>query len=140
MATKDDFTEDEWQALQQGLLGSGMLVSLSDPDFTDMFGEASAITKYLSEQRESDAGELVRELAEVRGKGGFGFTDSRSEVEAETLAALGTAKEALAAKAPAELDAYRTLVLGLAERTATAKSGVEASETEAIDKIRQALD
>ena len=30
MATKADFTEDEWKALQQGVTGSAMLVSLAD--------------------------------------------------------------------------------------------------------------
>jgi hypothetical protein len=139
MATKADFTEDEWNAMQKGVIGAGMLVSLSDPDFTDTFGEASAIAKYLAEQRASGGSELIRELAAVRGRGGFGLTDSRAEVEAETLAALQWAKEALAAKAPDEVEAYRVLALGVAERAATAKSGLEAAEAAAIEKIREAL-
>jgi hypothetical protein len=139
MATKADFTEDEWKALQQGVLGAGMLVSLSDADFTDTFGEASAISKYLAEQHSSAGSELIREVAGIRGRGGFGLTDSRDEVEAETLAALGSAKAALGAKAPEELDAYRALALGVAERAATAKSGLVESETAAIEKLRAAL-
>jgi hypothetical protein len=139
MATKADFTEDEWKALQQGVLGAGMLVSLSDPDFTDTFGEASAISKYLAEQHSSAGSELIREVAGIRGRGGFGLTDSRDEVEAETLAALGSAKAALAAKAPEELDAYRELALGVADRAASAKSGLVESETAAIEKLRSAL-
>jgi hypothetical protein len=139
MASKADFTEDEWQTLQKGVMGAGMLVALSDPDFTDSFGEASAIAKYLAEQRSSAGSELIREVAAVRGRGGFGLTDSRDEVEAETLAALQAAKETLAAKAPDELDAYRALALGVADRAATAKSGVEATETAAIEKIRSTL-
>ena len=140
MATKADFTEDEWQTMQKSVIGAGMLVSLSDPDFTDTFGEAGAISKYLAEQRISGGSELIRELAGVRGRGGFGLTDSRAEVEAETLAALRSAKEALAAKAEDEVDAYRALVLGVADRAATAKSGVVETETAAIEKIRAALD
>jgi hypothetical protein len=139
VATKADFTEEEWKTMEKGLMGAGLLVSLSDPDFTDTFGEASAIAKYLAEQRGSAGSELMRELAGVRGRGGFGITDSRGEVEAETVAALGSAKEVLAAKAPEEVDAFRALVLGLAERAATAKSGVEESETAAIGKVREAL-
>ena len=139
MATKADFTEDEWKSMQRGVIGAGMLVSSSDPDFTDTFGEAAAIAKYLAEQRASGGSELIRELAAVRGRGGFGLTDSRAEVEAETLAALQSAKEALAAKAPDEVEAYRVLALGVAERAATAKSGLEAAETAAIEKIREAL-
>lgn len=40
MAGKADFTEAEWSAMHKGATGTGMLVSLSDRDFTDTFGEA----------------------------------------------------------------------------------------------------
>jgi hypothetical protein len=139
VATKADFTQQEWETMQKGVMGAGLLVSLSDPDFTDTFGEASAIAKYLAEQRSSAASGLIREVAAVRGRGGFGITDSRDEVEAETLGALRSAQEALEAKARDEVEAYRTLVLGVAERAATAKSGVQAAETAAIEKVREAL-
>ena len=139
MATKADFTEDEWETMQKGVMGAGLLVSLSDPDFTDTFGEASAIAKYLAEQRSSAGSELIREVAGVRGRGGFGITDSRDEVESETFGALRSAKETLEAKAPDEVEAYRALVLGVAERAATAKSGVEEAETAAIERVREAL-
>jgi hypothetical protein len=139
MATKGDFTEDEWKAMQKGLIGSGLLVALSDPDFTDTFGEVSSIAKYLADQHSSATSELIRELAGVHGRGGFGLTDSRDEVEAETLAALGSARETLEAKAPDELEAYRSVALGVAERAAAAKSGVEPTETAAIERIRGAL-
>ena len=87
MATKADFTEDEWKAMQKGVTGAGMLVSVSDRDFTDSFGEASALAKALAAQREQGASELVRELASTRGTG-FGVTASLQEVESETLASL----------------------------------------------------
>ena len=45
MATRQDFTDDEWAHLQKGVTGSAMLVSLSDRDFTDTFGEVGAMTK-----------------------------------------------------------------------------------------------
>jgi hypothetical protein len=139
LATRADFTEEEWKTMEQGVMGAGLLVSLSDPDFTDTFGEASAIAKHLAEQRSSAASELIRELAGVRGRGGFGITDSRAEVEAETLEALRSATGLLGAKAPDEVEAYRELVLGVAERAATAKSGVEEAETATIQKVREAL-
>ena len=34
MATKTDFTEPEWQALEKGITGSALLVSLSDRDLS----------------------------------------------------------------------------------------------------------
>ena len=45
MATKADFSETEWQAMQRGITGAGMLVSVADQDFTDSFGESSAIVR-----------------------------------------------------------------------------------------------
>ena len=48
MATKADFTEDEWSTMQKGVTGAGLLVSVSDADFTDSFGEASTLAKYLA--------------------------------------------------------------------------------------------
>ena len=60
MATKTDFTEQEWEGLRKGVTGSGMLVSLSDRDFTDTFGEAGALAKYLAGARDIAAEERVR--------------------------------------------------------------------------------
>jgi hypothetical protein len=80
----------------------------------------------------------MRELAAVRGTG-FGMTASPQEVESETLASIDVALAALAAKAPDETDAYRQLVVGIAEAVAEAKGGVKPGETAALDKIRIAL-
>ena len=102
MATKADFSEDEWKALQKGVTGAGMLVSVSERDFTDSFGEATAIAKYLAEQHEKSDSALVRDVANVR-RTGFGVTASTQEVEAETSSALRAALETLRAKAPDEV-------------------------------------
>ena len=67
VATRQDFTDEEWAALQKGLMGSGTLVSVSDRDLTDTFGEASALGKYLAGQQVAATNELVRELAKTRG-------------------------------------------------------------------------
>ena len=50
MTAKSQFTEAEWKALRTGIYGAGMLVSLSDRDFSDTFGEVSAMAKFLSGQ------------------------------------------------------------------------------------------
>ncbi|MGE5272896.1 MAG: hypothetical protein ACM3QU_03870 [Verrucomicrobiota bacterium] len=138
MATKADFTEDEWHALQRGVTGAGMLVSVSDADFTDSFGEASALARFLGEQRQKNESELVRDLAAVHG-GGFGLTASREKVETETMAALRSAVTTLSAKAPDDVAAYRQLVLDLAQAVAAAKGGVTETETKVIDSVREAL-
>jgi hypothetical protein len=138
MATKADFSEDEWKTMQKGVTGAGMLVSVSDRDFTDSFGEASAVAKYLGSERESGASDLIRELAHAKGTG-FGFTDSPQEVETETLAALRSSVATLAAKAPDEVAAYREVVLGIAASVAEAKGGVADVEAATIAKLEEAL-
>ncbi len=87
MATKSDFTEQEWEALQKGVTGAGLLVSLSDRSFFDTFKEAGALAKHVASAKQKNTSELVRELAEVRGTG-FGLTASPDEVERDTLEAL----------------------------------------------------
>jgi tellurite resistance protein len=138
MATKADFTEDEWKALQKGVTGAGMLVSVSDRDFTDSFGEANALAKTLAAQHSQGASELMREIASAHGTG-FGLTTSLEEVESETRASLGVATAALSAKAPEEADNYRQLVIAVAQAVADAKSGVSETENAALERIKEAL-
>src|SRR5215210_702270 len=103
MASKSDFTEQEWEALQKGVVGAGLLVSLSDRSFFDTFKEAGALGKHVATAKQSNSSELVRELADVRGSG-FGLTSSPDKVEQETITALQSAKTTLESKAPDELE------------------------------------
>src|SRR3954452_2258491 len=122
MANKKDFTADEWHALHRGATGSGMLVSMSDRDFTDSFGEAGAMAKYLAGQQAAGATELMRDIARQGGTG-FGLTTNPQKMRAETMAAIATALATLQAKAPQEVEPYKALVLGLAAAVANAKGG-----------------
>jgi hypothetical protein len=137
MAGKADFTEQEWEDLQQGVTGAGMLVSAAHRDFTDSFGEAGAIAKHLAAHRD-DESELVRALASTRGTG-FGLIASPNEVVEGTIKALGGAVAVLDQKAPDELEPYRNLVLDVATAAAAAKGGVRDEESAAIERIRSAL-
>jgi hypothetical protein len=138
MAKKSDFTEQEWESLQKGVLGAGLLVSLSDRRFFDSFKEAGALAKHVAAAKQSNTSELVRELADVHGTG-FGLTSSPDKVEQETLAALRSAKTTLEAKAPEELAPYRQFVLDVAQSVASAAGGGEGAESAAIEKIRSAI-
>ena len=112
-----------WTHLPKGITGSAMLVSLSDRDFTDTFGEVGALTKYLQGQQVAGWTELIREAREARGTG-FGVTTGPDKMRAETMASLESGLAALAAKAPDEVEAYRQLVLGTSQAVADAKGGV----------------
>ena len=139
MATKADFTEAEWDALEQGITGSGMLVSLADRDFTDSFGEAGAMAKYLQGQQVAGASQLIRELAKTHGTG-FGLGTSPDKMRDGTIAALQSSVQVLTTKAPDEVDGYRQLVLGLAQTVAEAKGGgVAPVEGSMVAEIRAAL-
>lgn len=139
MAGKADFTEQEWGTLQKGATGAGLLISVSDKGFFDTFKEAGALAKHLNDAREGHDSALVRELSQVRGSG-FGLTDSPGDVERETIDALRSAISILQAKAPDEVDAFGSFVIGVAESVARAAKGVGPGETAAIEKIRAALD
>ena len=138
MATKSDFTAAEWAALAKGVTGAGMLVSLSDRDLSDSFGEVGALAKYLAGQQVASTSELVRELAKTHGTG-FGITASPEKIRSETIEALQASVVTLTTKAPDELEPYRGLVLGLAQAVAEAKGGVVPVETATIDALRGAL-
>jgi hypothetical protein len=138
MAGKTDFTEQEWEGLQKGVTGAGLLVSVADRSFFDTFKEAGALAKHLSEARSKSSSPLVRELAEVRGTG-FGLTTSPQEVEGETLEALRMAMSTLHAKAPDEARAYSDFVLDVAQSVAVAAKDVGATESGALDNIQGAL-
>ena len=138
MATKGDFTEQEWEALQKGVVGSGLLVSLSDRSFFDSFKEAGALSKHLAEAKTKSSSELIREVAGVHGTG-FGLSSSPDKVESETLAALQSAKTTLQTKAPEELEPYGQLVLDVARSVSKAAGGGDEAETAAIQKLEAAL-
>jgi hypothetical protein len=138
MAKKTDFTEQEWEALQKGLVGAGLLVSLSDRSFFDSFKEAGALGKHVATAKQRSQSELIRELADVRSTG-FGLTSSPDKVEQETVSALQAAKAALETKAPEDLQPYRELVVEVAQSVADAAGGGETAESGAIEKVRAAI-
>ena len=121
-----------------GLTGAGTLVALSDAGFFDSFKEAGTLAKHLAEASRSSSSELVREIASTHGTG-FGLTAKPEEVEAKTLAALESSVATLVLKAPDELEAYRALVLDIAESVSAAAGGGDSAEALAIDKIKAAM-
>jgi hypothetical protein len=138
MASKKDFTADEWTQLQHGLAGTVLLVSVSDPGLFDTFKEAGAAAKHYADARRNNTSELVRELSGDPGMG-FGLGKNPQQLETETLSALRAAASALKEKAPDEADAYKQFVLEVAQSVAEAAKGTSAAESAEIEKIRTAL-
>ena len=138
MATKADFTEDEWKAMESGVAGAGTYVATVDRGFFDTFKEASALAHHLRDAHERSDSALIRDLATSHDRP-FGLTASPDEMERSTVAALETAVSALTAKAPEELPAYKQLVLDVAQSVAEAAKGVSPQENSALDHIRATL-
>jgi hypothetical protein len=138
MATRADFSDEEWKAMQEGVAGAGMYVALVDRGFFDSFKEANALAHHLKEAHEHNDSVLVRDLAAGHDRP-FGMTASPEEVEQTTVATLKKAVAVLEAKSPEDLSAYRQLVLEVAESVAEAAKGVSPQETQALDHIRAAL-
>jgi hypothetical protein len=138
MATKADFTPEEWDALQKGITAAGMFVAVSDRGFFDTFKEANALAKHLARATSENQSPLVGELATAHEKP-FGMTASPAEIEQGTTEALRAGIAALEAKAPGDVAAYRQLVTEVAESVAEAAGGVAPTEAKALDTIRAAL-
>jgi hypothetical protein len=138
VATKADFTDEEWKAMQEGIAGAGMYVATVDRGFFDSFKEASALAHHLREAHEHSDSVLIRDLATGHDRP-FGMTSSPAEIEQSTVATLQQAVAALEAKSPEDLPAYRKLVVEVAESVAEAAKGVSPQENQALDHIRAAL-
>ena len=63
MATKGDFTEEQWQVLQWAVSNSIAFVSMADRGFWDTFKEASGVAKVIAAARTESDNALVRDLA-----------------------------------------------------------------------------
>ena len=135
MATRADFTDAEWKAMQEGITGAGMFVATVDRGFFDSFKEANALAHHLRDAHEHSDSVLIRDLATGHDRP-FGMTASPQEIEQSTVATLGQAVAALEAKSPEDLPAYRQVVLDVAQSVAEAAKGVSPQENQALDSIR----
>ena len=138
MATKADFTDEEWKTLQAGVTGAGTFTALADRSFFDSFKESSAFAHHLRDAHTQNESSLIRDVATGHERP-FGLTSSPQEIESSTVAAVEQAVAILESKAPEELPAYRKLVLDVAESVADAAKGVSPQENGALDRIRAAL-
>jgi hypothetical protein len=138
VARREDFTDEEWSQLQNGVVGAALLVSVSDRGFFETFKEAGAAGRHLAEARRENPSDLVRELAEAPAMG-FGFGTNPQELETGTLEALRRAASTLRSKSPDDAPAYQQFVEDVARSVAAAAEDVGTAETATIDKIRSAL-
>jgi hypothetical protein len=143
MTAKSDFTEDEWKTVAAGPPGAGLVVITASRGGT--FRETFSMAKAYSEAREDHGqSELLDALVSQKPAFDKAHRQSPEELRAHSLQTLGDAVALIEQKAtPDELEAYRSFVVGLAERVANAHKehgeAVSPAEQTAIDEIKGAL-
>ncbi|MFV2086500.1 hypothetical protein [Micromonospora sp. LOL_021] len=128
-----ELTDDERSTLKTGAFGAVYLVSAADPGLVSMVRESFAASDVFA-----GTSGLVKDVL-TSGELPKLARDSPEAVEQLVLPALRQSVAVLTAKAPHDLEHYRTAVTEAVDRVARAASGVDPAETAMISKIRQAL-
>ncbi|MFS8477392.1 MAG: hypothetical protein FWJ93_00175 [Micromonosporaceae bacterium] len=129
----EPLTDYERHTLRDAAYGAIFLVSNADPGLLDMVKESFAASKVLARSPGT--------LREVLTTGGLPtLPRSPAELEEVVLPALRRSMAILRAKAPGEAENFRTTVFEACTEAAAADSGIKATESTALAKIRSALD
>jgi hypothetical protein len=134
MATKANFTPDEWKSLLQSPLLVGIAVSAADPSgLFGMLKESMASARALVEAKtDPNSDELVKavasdfETSEGRGQAQDGLkalfgASKPGDIAAKTADALRALAALLDAKAPADAAAFKTWLAHIANAVAEAR-------------------
>jgi len=129
MATKADFTEEEWATLVRSPIVAGSAITLADPGGPiEVVKETSAVVKFVtgseSEGRDDLVGEIAREvrsLAEQRTNPIGDFKPRGALAGKQVLEEISRAGEIVRAKGtPEEAEAFREWIMECAQRAADA--------------------
>jgi tellurite resistance protein len=125
-----EYTEDEGRTFRTAVFGAMVLVSTADPGALDQESHAGARAM----------ARLSPELREVLEAGRPQLpAGSVADVENGVLDALRRSVEILAAKAPAEVDAFPAAVLAICREVAEADGQVADAEGAVVAKVQAAL-
>jgi hypothetical protein len=141
MATKDDFSPDQWEAISDGPVYAGLMMITASKGGT--FRETFSMSKAWAEARQRhgesellDA--IVAEKPKLDEKPGTAI-----ELHNAGSQMLQQAVQAIEAQSPGDLNAYRGFVTGLAERVAEAHEEhgekISSGERSVLDEIAEAL-
>lgn len=140
MTSRALFTDDEWHILQWAVTDTMTYVSMADPGFWDTFREATAAAKFMAKAKSDSGSPLVHDLAsDIKMGHDKQVAHDRADVAGEVVTRVKEAAAIVAAKAPADLAAFKSFLLGIAQATADATKGVSDHEATAIAKLQDAL-
>lgn len=141
MAKAEDFSPEEWEAISDGAVYAGMMVTTASKGGTlrEMFSMSKTWAEARQHQGDSELLDaIVAEKPKLDEKPGTAI-----ELHHAGIKALQEAVQALEAKSPDDVDAYRGFVTGLAERVAQAHEEhgekVSSGERSVLDEIAGAL-
>ncbi len=141
MATSDDFSAEEWEAISDGPVYAGLMIITASKGGTirETFSMSKAWAEARQRHGESELLDaIVAEKPKLDEKPG-----SAIELHNAGIQMLQQAAQVIEAKSPDELGAYRSFVTGLAERVAEGHEEhgekVSSSERSVLDEIAGAL-
>ena len=144
MTGKADFTAEEWETIAHGPPTAGLIVITAQRG--GLFRETLALTQaYVEAHKQHGQSELIDELVSSRPDLDHTRYGSPEELKEAGLKHLRSAVELLGRKATAdEVAAYKTFVLDLASRVASAHreggKSISDSEQAALDEVKAALE
>ena len=140
MTSKALFTEDEWHTLQWAVTDTMTYVSMADSGFWDTFKEATAAAKFMAKAKSDSGSPLVHDLAgDIKVGRDKAVTHDMADMAREVVARVEEAAAIVAAKSPADLAAFKSFLLGIAQATAEATKGVGDHEAAAIARLQDVL-
>jgi hypothetical protein len=154
MATQKDFTADEWRDVAAAPFMAGLVVTMSDMSGpVGVTQEAIAVGKVITESATGSSSELIKSLAESFRSGTRpempAVPKDREEARSWFVNRCSVAAAAVAAKAPAEAQEFRTWLMSIARKAADAAKeggflgfgGTQVSEQErsALSQLGSAL-
>jgi hypothetical protein len=141
VATRADFTDEQWDTLVFAIEDTVMLVSVANgPKFFESVAEIGATARFMAEQRKMSRSTLVRDLTDGIGlRRDGGLVGDPVHVESAVLSRVAEAFAIVTDTAPDEAAAFKEFLLEIAQTAAEARHGVNDQEANAIEKIKSAL-
>jgi hypothetical protein len=158
MSTKTDYTPEEWSDITRAPLAASLLITMASPSLFGSMGEIFGATKTLVEGAQQPTGNALLDsiLAEFKdldtARAAQPQIESRdpAAIKSQLLGIIGRAVALMQAKgAPAEVDAIKQWLYGIANSTANAtKEGgfmgigavrVSDAETQALNDLATEL-
>jgi hypothetical protein len=140
MTSKALFTDEEWHTLQWAVTDTMTYVSMADSGFWDTFKEATAAAKFMARAKSDSGSPLVHDLAgDIKVGRDKTVTHDMADMAGEVIARVQEAVAIVAAKSPADLAAFKSFLLGIAQTTAEAVKGVSDHEATALAKLQDVL-